>query len=187
MEGKHYSIPSNVIELLVIAGSLQASGNGNILRGGDEARIEIDVDESLVFIGRVVLRLSFSGGDVVVRAVCQRCHREMSIDFIVRGNSRKRPIIVCIVCRLSIRSEGDPSDYMWRLLKATPLWVDRKEIAHVYQQARQLSAETGILHHVDHIVPLKGRTVSGLHVPWNLQIITATENYRKYNHFTEEN
>jgi len=51
----------------------------------------------------------------------------------------------------------------------------------MYILANQITKTTGILHEVDHIVPLHGKFVSGLHVPWNLRIITKTENARKNN------
>lgn len=67
-----------------------------------------------------------------------------------------------------------------RKLNATPAWADETKIAAVYSLARDLTAETGIQHHVDHIVPLGGRNVCGLHVHYNLQAIPAVENHRKF-------
>lgn len=68
-------------------------------------------------------------------------------------------------------------------LNAMPAWVDRAAIRAIYRECKRISAETSIVHHVDHVVPLQGVTVCGLHVPWNLQVIPATENFRKAKRF----
>lgn len=65
--------------------------------------------------------------------------------------------------------------------RATPTWADMDAIAEVYIKARRLTRATGTEHHVDHIVPLRGRTVNGLHTAENLQIITGRENRMKSN------
>lgn len=68
--------------------------------------------------------------------------------------------------------------------QATPPWLTRKqksEIRHLYQIAITMSRTTGEQYVVDHIVPLRGDSVSGLHVPWNLRVVTRTENLAKSN------
>lgn len=71
-------------------------------------------------------------------------------------------------------------------LRATPQWLSQQhheQIRAFYRHAIALSKQTWIEHHVDHIIPLRGKRVRGLHVPWNLQVITATENHKKNNRF----
>lgn len=67
------------------------------------------------------------------------------------------------------------------LSKATPSWCDRKAVKDIYTESMRLTESTGIPHEVDHIVPLRGKNVSGLHVPWNLKPIPAVENAKKSN------
>ena len=68
-------------------------------------------------------------------------------------------------------------------LKATPTWADKAAILAIYKECVRITKETGIEHQVDHIIPLNGVLVSGLHVENNLQIITAEENNKKKNKF----
>ena len=66
-----------------------------------------------------------------------------------------------------------------RIKKATPGWADLEKIKEFYIEAQRLTKETGIPHEVDHIIPIKGKLVSGLHVSANLQILTEKENQTK--------
>ena len=65
--------------------------------------------------------------------------------------------------------------------KAIPAWSNAKARRDVYRLAKKLTEETGIPHHVDHIVPLKSKYVCGLHCEDNLRAIPATDNMRKRN------
>ena len=67
-------------------------------------------------------------------------------------------------------------------LSATPPWLtdeDSRRIQVRYLEAAWMTRRTGIPHDVDHIVPLQGKTVCGLHVPWNLRVITKSFNASK--------
>ena len=70
-------------------------------------------------------------------------------------------------------------------LKATPAWVDLAAVSAVYSESVRLFRETGVKHEVDHIVPLQGRNVCGLHVHYNLRAIPAIDNRRKHNRLIE--
>lgn len=74
----------------------------------------------------------------------------------------------------------DRLDYGWvrALWRATPCWLtdeQRADIREVYREAQDRRAT------VDHIVPLRGEGVCGLHVPWNLQVATWAEQREKSN------
>tara|TARA_R110000803_G_C11928461_1_gene315160 strand:+ start:446 stop:895 length:450 start_codon:yes stop_codon:yes gene_type:complete len=67
---------------------------------------------------------------------------------------------------------------------ARPEWLSEEqkvEIQNFYWLARDLKAVAGEEYHVDHIVPLSGKNVCGLHVPWNLQVLPADINMSKGN------
>ena len=66
-------------------------------------------------------------------------------------------------------------------LQRTPAWADRAAIKKIYDDCAFISRVTGEPHQVDHIYPLQGKTISGLHCHANLQIITAKENVKKSN------
>lgn len=70
-------------------------------------------------------------------------------------------------------------------IQAIPQWADKEKIMLIYLTAKDMSAKQKIKYHVDHIVPLRGKNVCGLHVESNLQILSAKENLRKHNRFEE--
>jgi len=69
-------------------------------------------------------------------------------------------------------------------LNATPAWLSEDDhwmIEEAYELAKLRTKLFGFVWHVDHIIPLKGKTVSGLYVPNNLQVIPASVNCSKRN------
>jgi hypothetical protein len=71
-------------------------------------------------------------------------------------------------------------------LHATPKWLSKDQLikmGDLYWLCKDLLLISGQEYHVDHIVPLKGKNVCGLHVPWNLQILPSDVNIRKSNKY----
>jgi hypothetical protein len=69
-------------------------------------------------------------------------------------------------------------------LQATPKWLSKYQLEHIevyYQLAAYLTSLFGIQMDVDHIIPLKGEHVKGLHVPWNMQVMVHKANQQKGN------
>jgi hypothetical protein len=68
----------------------------------------------------------------------------------------------------------------------TPPWLSKEhlqEMENVYSHAKECEMLTGDSYHVDHIVPLQGKDVCGLHVPWNLQVLPSDVNQSKSNKY----
>lgn len=79
---------------------------------------------------------------------------------------------------------ADTSVRKRRHREATPKWLTKQErlqMRDLYVQARKMTELTRERYVVDHIVPLRGEEVCGLHVPWNLRVITQDDNLKKSN------
>jgi len=72
---------------------------------------------------------------------------------------------------------------------ATPSWLNEDEnkwINAIYKMATKTQDQSGIKMAVDHIVPLQSKSVCGLHVPWNLRVISFSENSSKHTKITDD-
>ena len=114
------------------------------------------------------------------------------------GVSRRGNVKICYECVRAAKAEGRAVRSRFeqkhkvlclhafvrnnRRRVATPSWLDANLFAPIFEEARK-RRKAGEDVHIDHIVPLAGKTVCGLHVPWNLQIIPAQENRAKGNRF----
>ena len=121
---------------------------------------------------------------IPLNKTCKICGKDFLIDSTIIKYCNKQ------CAEIAKKEYGNKTYYhaMRRARKrlATPPWLTdamktEMEIIYIIAKTCSHSTVTNTKYHVDHIVPLAGKTVSGLHVPWNLQILTAKENLKKSN------
>ena len=83
-----------------------------------------------------------------------------------RKNNRDMKRLDCAVRRRRVR-------------QATPACINIKSMTAFYKKAQRLTCKAGVAYHVDHIIPLKGKNFCGLHVPWNLRVVTCRRKPQK--------
>ena len=107
-------------------------------------------------------------------AVCERCQPE---PFRAKEPCSHAPVHE--TCSWQPFKTGEGAWYRLTKRKCIPPWVTIEDVLPIYD----LAYRAGPNFHVDHIVPLDGKNVCGLHVPWNLQLLTSAENSRKRTKF----
>jgi hypothetical protein len=109
---------------------------------------------------------------------CAECNRKYTKQHQRKTPERRRELQKAYRKRYPEKIKASHAKHRAEKLKRVPKWLtkeDIKAIKEFYAEATRKTLATGVKYQVDHIIPLKGEHISGLHVPSNLQIITATE------------
>ena len=112
-----------------------------------------------------------------VRAYSQKWYAKANPEVLSQKRKEYRKLNPEIFARHSLKRSRSEKNAM-------PSWLsdsEKESIRLIYLKRDFLNEVIGVKHEVDHIFPLQGRDSCGLHVPWNLQVITSTENRRKNN------
>jgi hypothetical protein len=121
---------------------------------------------------------------LVHNSTCRACGVEATRRWISKNSERFKEKAKLWVQKNQHKINANQQRRRARKLRATPSWLtvsDCRKIEATYLYSKVRTNITGVPHHVDHIVPLRGESVCGLHVPWNLQVIPASENLQKSN------
>lgn len=128
------------------------------------------------------LNYLYNGSRAIKYNVCSKCYRKAKQRWyaaIKKGNYA--PLNDFIKSNYKRFKIGKPKRYFQEKTKlkhalATPKWINIESICEFYANCPKG-------YHVDHIIPLNGENVSGLHVAWNLQYLPAKENIKKSNKY----
>lgn len=119
---------------------------------------------------------------------CKKCllkkRKEHCIDNYEKVRKCNRKSVTKHQKKYPERNTANVAKYNANKKQAVPCWMSTLELSRIkslYKIARHISKITGVRHEVDHIVPLRGKEVSGLHTIYNLQIITKQDNLQKSN------
>jgi hypothetical protein len=149
----------------------------------------VDTDSKWYFTGKPC-----KNGHIAPRLKSNRCCRdclyarraeyENSEAYIAWKANNKKKVSASWQKRNKGSVNANTRKYQTSKMQRTPAWLtefDHLKMKCLYQVAAMRSEESGEDWHVDHIVPLQGESVSGLHVPWNLQVIRGIDNIKKSN------
>lgn len=114
---------------------------------------------------------------------CKACHYDYTNAWKAKNRERALEIKRESAKRNYYKNPLKARKYDIRKRNATPSWADTEKIKRVYKMAKEYR-DKGIDAEVDHIVPLKGENVCGLHVSWNMQIINRRYNISKNNRWS---
>lgn len=114
--------------------------------------------------------------------LAQRIRRGLKPCRVCGTTDKPKGNVYCIACFKSKKrlvKKADKAVYKSRLRKAMPSWADKDKIREIYANRPE-----GM--HVDHVIPIRGKLVCGLHVESNLTYLPGEQNMKKSNHFSLE-